>query len=476
MRSPRNLLQGVVGLCAVLTVALSGAVQFARGDDVAAPKGAGPLPDLAKGAKAGATVTAQHTQLYRMLVPPEVASILDRGELAFEAVLRPRDPARFETLRQSDAPAPTMTSSGIVIDASGGKALVSPMFDLPRSAVGDLVALAYKVLWNTASLGWRHPSFARSLSVLIFKTPEAEPRKLEFEVDRVHPRKLGEVTGTLEPIFRERISARRPSVIDNLSWLTLRFFGSGEDFVWTASPVINSIRQMTGSNRSDALFTGLFSPDDLFVWSGKVELVEPSGLTLLPMLVPLLETKESKVEVQENCVVRTTRGEGAIALNHQSGRFKGAGGWVPTNTVMALRAVWRVELTSRDPFSLDPRQTLYVDRDSGLPVYRVVWDDAGRLRRVTLGILRSFQHDGGSGGAAEVALAGQVQVHGSSSGSSSGSSTGRLVLLTDSFTNCSGYQPGRKKVDFDPSTFARYAPVDPQGEKKVEELKEAEET
>jgi hypothetical protein len=440
-----------------VTVVVSASGNLARGDDPAVPKGAGPLPDLSKGAKVGVTVTAQHAQLYRMLMPPEVASMLDRGEFAFEAVVKPREPARFETQRQSDASLPTITSSGVVNDTSGGRAFISPMFDLPRSAMGDLTSVAYKVLWNTASLTWRYASFASTQSVLIFTTPEGEPRKLEFDVERVHPRKLGEVTGTLEPIFRERISARKPSAIESLSWLTLRFFGNGEDFVWAASPVINAIRQITGSNRSDAMFTGVFSPDDLFVWSGKVELVEPSGLTLLPMLVPLLEAKETKVEAREGCVIRTTRGEGGVVLNYQSARFKGAGGWVPTNTVMGLRAVWRMDLTSKDPFSLDPRQTLYVDRDTGLPVYRVVWDDAGRLRRVTVGILRSFQQEGGP---AEVALAGQVQVH--------GSSTGRLMLLTDSFVTCTGYQPGRSKVDFDPSTFVRFSPSDAKSQKKLE--------
>ncbi len=452
----------VVGISVAASVFLSG---IAYGDDPVAPKGAGPLPDLSKGAKVGVTVTAQHAQLYRMLLPPEVAAMLDRGELAFEAVLKPREPSRFETQRQSDAFTPNVSSLGVVNDTAGGKAFVSPMFDLPRSATGDLTALAYKVLWNAASLAWRYASFATEQSVLIFKTSEDKPRKLEFDVERVHPRKLGEVTGTLEPIFRERISARKPSAIQNLSWLTLRFFGNGEDFVWAASPVINSIRQMTGSNRSDALFTGVFAPDDLFVWSGKVELVEPAGLVLLPILVPILEAKETKAETKDGCVIRTTRGEGSLILNYQSGRFKGAGGWIPTNTVTALRAVWRMDLTSRDPFSLDPRQTLYVDRDTGLPVYRVVWDDAGRLRRVTMGILRSFQQEGAP---VEVVIAGQVQVYASNSG--------RLVSLADSFISCSGYQPGRAKLDFDPSTFVKFSSSDPKSEKKLEEAKKSEDS
>lgn len=429
------------------------------------PKGAGPLPDLSKGAKAGAVVTAQHAHLYRMLLPPELAPMLDRGEFAFEAVGAPREPGRFVVPQFNSNAGVTVTSSGNIHDPSGGKAMVSPLFEPPRSVSGDPSQVAYRILWNVASSLWRHGSCTVSSSVFMFKGPAESPHKLEFDVERVHPRKIGEVSGTLEPIFRERISARKPGVIQNLSWLSLRFFGSGEDFVWAASPVIRQIRQMTGSNRSDAMFTGMFSPDDLLGWSGKVELVEPSAIALIPILVPILEDTSAQAEVRDSCTNWSLRGDSGITLNHQSSRFKGAGAWIPTNTVMALRSVWRIDLASRDPFSLDARQTLYVDRDSGLPVYRVVWDDAGRLRKLALGILRSLHREGAP---PEPMVAGQLLVH--------GTGVGRLVITNDLFSVCSGYHPGRTKGDFDPSTFVRFA-VPAQGQQKgLEEHKNSEDS
>ncbi|MFN4895660.1 MAG: hypothetical protein ACK5GN_13190 [Pseudomonadota bacterium] len=453
----------VAVLCVALVVVST--IHQAVAGDLEPPKGAGPLPDLSKGAKSGAVVTAQHAHLYRMMLPPEVASMLERGEFAFEAVAAPHEPGRFVMPRSGLSVVSAIPSTGVLSDVGGGRAFLSPVFEPPRGISGDVVQSAYKVLWNAASVFWRYNSFAATSSVLIFKTAADPPHKLEFDVERLHPRKLGEVTGSLEPIFRERISARKPAAIQMLSWLTLRFFGSGEDFLWAASPVINQIRQMTGSNRSDAIFTGLFSPDDLFVWSGKVELVEPSGLTLTQLLVPLLEAHETKVEVRDGCILRTFRGTEGVVLNHQSGRFKGSSGWVPTNTIMALRSVWRMELTNRDPFSLDARQTLYVDRDSGMPVYRVVWDDAGRLRRVVLGILRSVNKDGQP---PEPILAGQVMMH--------ANGTSRLVMTIDSFSTCSSYPAERSKVDFDPSTFVRFPTPAPVTQKKLEKRPDSEDS
>jgi hypothetical protein len=450
---------------AVLSLVMCAGVRVSLAGEPELPKGVGPLPDLSKGVKAGAIVTSQHAHLYRMLLPPELAPMLDRGELAFEAVGAPREPARFVTQRASAETVATLTQSGSIQDPSGGKAMVSPVFEPPRSASGDLSQVGYKVLWNAASLSWRHDSLSVASSALIFKSSEDSPHKLEFNVERTHPRKIGEVTGTLEPVFRERISARKPAAIENLSWLTLRFFGSGEDFLWAASPVINQIRQMTGSNRSDAMFTGIFAPDDLFVWSGKVELVEPSGLALVPMLVPMLETKEVKAEPRERCQMWSLRGDAGVTLNYQSSRFKGAGAWIPTNTVMALRSVWRIELATRDPFSLDARQTLYVDRDTGLPVYRVVWDEAGRLRKLSLGILRSLQREGTQ---PEPIIAGQVLIH--------GAGAGRLVMTTDAFATCAGYPPARSKADFDPSSFVRFSAPQTGTQKKLEQAKDSEDS
>lgn len=442
----RTLLNLSASLLLIITAIIS-----AFADEVELPKGSGPLPDLSRGAKGGAVVTTQHIHLYRSLLPREVAQLSERGEFSFEAVKNPRQPGKFFI-----APGPSKKnltgkglSSGVIVDPSAGKAMLSPLFEPPQVVGPDDQATAFKILWNSSSLTWRHAYLSASITTLMFNSVESavKPNKLEFLVDRIHPRLLGsEGIGTLEPIFRERILALKPLAISKLGWLTLRYFGSGEDFVWGSSPVINQIRQLTGSNRSDPIFTGIFAPDDLFVWSGKVELVEPSGLKLVPLLVPIFEVNGDGVQRDSSvngCVGRVFSNRGALELNYQSERFKGAGSWVPTSVVMALRWVWRIDLTGRDPFSLDARQTLYIDRDTGLPVYRAVWDNGGRLSKVVIGIVRALDIDEQR---AEPFLGGEVIIN--------ASGAGRLVLIVDKLTQCVGYPGGGVSMDnFDPGGF-----------------------
>ena len=439
------------------------AASIAVAGDPDTPKGVGPLPEFAKGARAGAVITAEHVHAYRAILPKEIADLVQQGEFAFEAVKSPREPLRFTRAIGEQATDRQVSATGELQGLPAGS-LPSPLFAVGDNIEGDSKQFAYKVLWNTAAVMWQFPVFALNFSAYLFPKTDAAPHKLEFELKRIYPRALGGAPGSLQPVFREKISATKPSAIQSLAWLTLRFFGAGEDFIWVASPVNRRIRQMTSSNRTDPIFTGVFTPDDLLVWSGKVELVEPTSITKLPLLVPFFEGREGSPSKQDGCEVHSFSSEGAVALNHQSSRFKSAAAWIPTNTIMALRNVWRIELSSRDPFSNESRSELYIDRDSGVPVYRIVWDSSGRLRKVSTGILRSL--DTGVGEKRQI-LAGQMIVF--------PNDDRRVVLLADRLQECRQYSKGLMLQDFDPQTFVRFESM-PAQEKRVEEVNESEDS
>ncbi len=445
--------------CAFLAAVLFGSLCVTcSAQELELPKGSGPLPDFSKGAKSGALVTAQHIHLYRALLPPEVAEIVEHGELSFEAARAPRDPARFVSAFEQVA---ELLPSGELRKVPP-MPLATGLFSPGQAISGEPKQFAFKILWNAAAALWRYRSIAIGISALLFSKSDAAPHKLEFLVERIHPLSLGAPPSTLAPLFREKISAKKPTVIDSLAWLTLRFFGNSEDFVWVASPVVKSIRQLTGSNRSDQIFSGAFSPDDLLVWSGKVELVEPLAISQLPLLVPILESKAPESTNQDGCVGVTYTSETGLRLQCQSTRFKGGATWAPTNSLMVLRSVYRIELASRDPFSLETRQVLYIDRDTGLPVYKVVWDQSGRRKKVSIGILGSLELEAGQ---VSPVLAGQIILH---------SQDGRrLALIHDRFTVCNGYVSGRGLEDFDPSTFVRFSSsATPESKAKVPEAVE----
>lgn len=447
----------IVGLPLILSISIASA-------DPEVPSGAGPLPDPLKGAKAGAVVNAKHSSLYRKLLPPEIAELLDVGEFQFEAMFQPREPERWRSPKSRGSDGFEVMSSGELrsVPQTG---LRASMFEVPRVVQGDHQQLAYKILWNSAGVLAQSKIITNHLKIAIFQRSDASPHWIEFAVERLYPLGLGQAVGIEKPVFREKISALKPAAIEKLSWLTLRFFGPGEDFVWAASPMINSIRQMTGSNRSDAIFSRMFAPDDLFVWSGKNELLEPASISSQPLLVMIVEARETSSEKQGPCVTKTFSDVSNVQLNVDSHRFAGAGGWVPTNTVMVLRDAWRIEVSSRDPFTNDVRQAIYIDKDSGLPIYKVVWDQAGRVVKVVGGILRAVSDEGEGSNV----LWGGAYILQPADG-------GRTVVLANEFSRCDSMVAGKGLKDFDPSSFVTFEPKSKEPserEKKLEQTEKA---
>lgn len=429
-RSALALLAGAVLLSPMLVHALP----------VEAPVGTGPLPDLQSGAKTGALVTKGYIDKYRAVIPPELAELVDRDEFAFEAILRPKS----NDLLGDEQP---VSSAGYTLDDKGA---ISPppvsvngsLFSVPQSE-GDLFepkSVGWRILWNTTTHQWRLKSFTAATSLVTFSAGTNEGKRADLSVARIYPPSLGQSPGTLKPMFREKISAVSPQPLLGLTWLTLRFLGMTDDYMWAASPINGQVRQMTGSNRADALFTGAFSPDDLFVWSGKVEEVEPTSVKLVKMLIPVVEGSATPQATNNDICGSTDFSKSSpVTLNVSSERFAQLPGWVPTNVRMTLRNLWRIEMMARDPFSVDARQTLYVDADTMLPVYRVVWEQDGRMRKFIMGIvgLVPTRVSNGPGWRSEIIISPGVGA--------------RSVLTLQRLETCSQLVTGKNIIDFDPS-------------------------
>jgi len=433
-------------LCVLVAhVYMGSAVCIAEDMPLALPSGIGPLPDFRKGAKTGVFVTREHIDKYRAILPREVSELIAQNEFACEAALNPQRPELFERAAPKEASSPKASNDGSLspIPVKVGVPIFS--VNSEDATESERRRRAYEVLWNTHSVLWAMRSSAYALRLTIFKDPKATGKQAEFAVQRVYPQSLGVKPGHLEPLFREKISAISPQVLSPLTWLTLRFLGDVDDYVWVSSPIISKTRQLTGSNRADPIFTGAFSPDDLFVWSGKVELVEPKEITRVPMLVPVLEVPMGATPVRNGPCEKIDFTSGQLILNEQSGRFRNGASWIPSNVRFVVRTVWRIEVTSKDPFSLDAYQVVYVDALTHQAVYRSVWGHDGRLRRFVIGVLGSVV----VGGSYQPAWAGQILL--------SSIDGGRSVLTPTSLEICDEFVPGRALKDFDP------AAISPQG-------------
>jgi hypothetical protein len=428
-----------VGFSVAVVVAVITA-RPAHSEPLAQPSDVGPLPDLQGAAKVGALLSKPHVDLYKKVLVPEVADLIRNGDLVVEVALQPKRKDLFSATKGGSA-------SLVAIDRIGA------LQPAPEVVLGQILAdvaddgqdadrtqQAYGLLWNAAIHAWRLKSLSINASLTTFATSSGEAKRVDFLVQRIYPRALGVSPGTLTPLFREKISAIQPPVLKGLTWLTLRFHGADDDYLWAASPITGQSRQLTGSNRADPFFSAAFSPDDLWVWSGKIERVQPTSLSSMQLLVPVVETG-AKVQAQGDCsVVEYGKGEG-IETNLVTKRYSDAPGWVPSTIRMVLRNVTRIDLESRDPFSVDAQQSVYLDSETALPVYKTVRGIDGTLKKVVMGVIGSVGSQDGvmPGWRGEVVFTPQT--------------SGHSVLSINRIETCSKMVPGREIKNFDPSAI-----------------------
>ena len=300
---------------------------------------------------------------------------------------------------------------------------------------GSIQAQGYQILWNASSALWHHPRISLESSVYMHQAGDDEPNRLVVRIDRMHPALYPDTPGTLTPIFREKIQLLKPQALSTLSWLTLRFFGSSEDYVWVSSPAIKKIRQLTGSNRDDPMFEAMLAPNDFLVWSGKVEGVKPLTVETVKVLVPVYEEEVKRGTGDASC--RTYDVANDFSRHHHSKN------WFPNSVKFYEREAWRIELASLDPYSNDPQQVLYVDKESNVPVYGASYSISGAFRRFRLGVLGAI----GNGKDRGALIIGQIVI----------SNQGwRVSVNTEHVSLCGAEDSKTVLADFDPASFISF--------------------
>lgn len=418
-----------------------------HGEDLQLPPGTGPIPELQNGSKGGLLVFSEHASKYAGVLPDEVADLVARGQLVLEVARQPL-PDRKGLEGPGTAPnAMAVQQSGVLSGLSGP--LTPEIFskESVTASEGNKVEQSFKVLWNAASAPWARGVIFERAILTLFPSNDSEGRVVEFSVSRVLSALIGGAMSSAGALFRERVSLLSPVSLRGISWLTFRFFGLEEDYMWASSALIRRTRQMTGSNRSDALFAGAFAPDDLFVWSGKVEGLKPLRIEQRVMLVATSPAQIALAKRDNGKCLSAQVGRQGFELNRDSQRFKQHPGWMPTGVRFSPRRVWKVDVASLDPFSRDTLQSLVIDQETLFPVYRTVWGPDGRLRKVVFGVLGSL----GTESISVPWLMGQVIAY---------PETGmHSVIGVSEISMCSEMITGTTADDLDPSSLVEPEPT-----------------
>ena len=182
-------------------------------------------------------------------------------------------------------------------------------------------------------------------------------------------------------LFREVLRFSEPAVLGGEAFLSFRFVPREEDLLWIYSKATLKVRELTGPNRADPVLSFIFSLDDLLGWSGNIRLVDAELAGVREQLVPFPQSGGYAMQQEGSCD-RIKPAKASAAASH--GDVPAHAMTLPAQTVFVPRPLWKLELASRDPYSLVGREVLYVDQELMLPLIRAVYDRGGKLWKLVL--------------------------------------------------------------------------------------------
>lgn len=369
------------------------------GDEGAAPAQGAALGSALPGLKDGVfgrVINDENAAQYRNYLIPELYPLLRSGELEINTAQEPQHAWRLddEWMRNSQQPykgiAPGEESLGPEAARQRGY-----IFGLKGeiSREPEPGAFGRKLLWNVVSAFWSQKIIDLDFSLAWFKSNRTTER-FAGNMRRIYIPGVEPADKTVQ-MFRESVKFGAPAAIAGLGFLTFRFFGADEDVLWIYSPAIKKSRQLSGSNRTDAIMRSPVALDDFLTWSGKAELVTPMlerSLNALGLFAGLKMYKAVLTGGETDCFEVQRQFSPALRSAEEEALSAGPGGqaslyqqiFLPRGAVFVPRELWRVELTSQDPFALYGRQVLYVDSETMLPLFKVVFNRAGNLWKIVM--------------------------------------------------------------------------------------------
>ena len=285
--------------------------------------------------------------------------------------------------------------------------------------VSDPEERARKILWNTISTGAVSEDLLYGVDIS-WLTYSARKRKASAILDRQTgiPLKSRQQDDPL--LARELFLFLTPPVVFGYSQVLTQYLNSTDDEIWHYSPVVGKGRKIFPANRGDGIIGSVLTPDDFFVWSGKVQSVKASVLDSKRLLIPVPTLKTHGADKERVAIsasnfvkplslgnlvfesqarakfeeVETVRGnlidergnEVFVKLNGDTRVLKTGASWMLSSVQFIPRDTWIIEIESQNPYRVGGREILVVDKGSMLPIYKIVYDQAGQYLRTVVGV------------------------------------------------------------------------------------------
>jgi Protein of unknown function (DUF1329) len=246
---------------------------------------------------------------------------------------------------------------------------------LAAQAVGKFIAKDIEFTWHGQQ------GVQRTASGSLLQSWQEVGGQVEQQVKPDVPQEPSKV------FLEELVSLRSPPAIMGYSQLFKSYLGGVEDQLIMHSPVFGKDREVSISNRCDPFLDGIMRGDDFSVWSSNPQSVSSRVVVEKTLLVAFHSADPAIAEdlVYKGSWQTDSGNPSTVVWNFKSHQFTGFPSWNPTSAVFVPRKTWIIEIWTKNPYLGNGREILVIDKESFLPVYRLVYDFKGEVKRAVIG-------------------------------------------------------------------------------------------
>jgi hypothetical protein len=324
------------------------------------------------------------------LLPHSIRRWVERGDFTLklgELTYRPRWDEHFMAASAANRDRYTLDDGLQIVTPSGERPAQVFGFPFPEidPAMSDAGA---RIMWNRWFAVHKRTQIRFPLRINLIgrggvvRTVESRLETLAYYGREGDP--LPNPEGTE---WREIVRFVAPTFIEGTTSLTWRFFDARWDNVWMYLPVARRVRQVTSTNRSDALAGSDVVLDDGLVWAGKNQSFTWKLVGSQEMLVAAATLAPQPLHPgarwENGTEWVTGKDYTGVTWGYEQPGWKGAP-WAPATHYWVKRPVWIVEGQSRDPYYNYGRQLFYVDRETYHAYAKIVHTRAGEYWKTVM--------------------------------------------------------------------------------------------
>lgn len=340
---------------------------------------------------------------FKALIPPELYPLVREGSLRLFATRAL--PSPFKDLSPQRVANTGTAEPAQTCDLSHVKG--QEVLPCELGSDGDDLdpARAYQMLRVNYEARLMPSVFTRSTDQIDLYAGNRLLRTVRAERARIIPDSLA--NGASAQLYRELVTVLTPASMKGYKFLTFRFRSEEEDLVWMYSPLLMKSRQLTATNRGEAMRGLGVALNDFDILSEHPNSLYPRTLERIEALMPVwigleklpgtggagvVENRSAGCRALSGILPRSGEGDApvrAAIMESAPERFTRHTHFVP-------RTLYRVHLNSKDPFLPVGRAIVYFDREFHMPLMKVTYGRTGKLRTLMVGAIgvASLSEDG----------------------------------------------------------------------------------